>query len=185
MALAADEGTARCRPLAPLSGSSPNLAPGRPCAAVSCWPAARALPRLVCAPQPLRSHVVAVPCEGRGGPPAVRRPTAARAGTPAQHSLCLGAAPSAGAAGAFRTLHAQGFCNRYLVQALPPQRTRAITMLTSNFSHSGLLHLGINMLAFSGFGGAVCQARPRGAGLPRPGPESRLSSGVRGCITRV
>lgn len=55
----------------------------------------------------------------------------------------------------------QGFCNTYLVQALPPQQTRPITMLTSNFSHSGLVHLGINMLAFSGFGGAVCQVRMR------------------------
>jgi len=56
-------------------------------------------------------------------------------------------------------------------------------MLTSNFSHSGLLHLGINMLAFSGFGSAVCQARPRAQ--PGPNPEGRLSSGVRGFILRT
>ncbi|KAK9825451.1 hypothetical protein WJX81_001933 [Elliptochloris bilobata] len=51
----------------------------------------------------------------------------------------------------------RGFCNRYLMQALPPQHTRPVTMLTSNFSHSSLLHLGINMLAFWGFGNAMAQ----------------------------
>ena len=63
-------------------------------------------------------------------------------------TLCLttGAAP-------------QGFCNRYLMQALPPQRTRPITMLTSNFSHSSLLHLGVNMVAFWGFGNVVARVR--------------------------
>ena len=63
-------------------------------------------------------------------------------------TLCLttGAAP-------------QGFCNRYLLQALPPQRTLPITTLTCNFSHASLLHLGINMVAFWGFGNIVARVR--------------------------
>lgn len=60
----------------------------------------------------------------------------------------------------------QGVCSKYLMQALPPQRTRPITMLTSNFSHSSLLHLGINMLAFWGFGYVVARvSRPHAAAV--------------------
>lgn len=38
---------------------------------------------------------------------------------------------------------------------LPPQRARPWTFLTSYFSHAGMLHLGINMLALSSFGSVI------------------------------
>ena len=39
-------------------------------------------------------------------------------------------------------------------------------MLTSNFSHSSLLHLGVNMVAFWGFGNIVARVRrPHAAAL--------------------
>ena len=42
-----------------------------------------------------------------------------------------------------------------LALALPPLHLRAHTMLTSNFSHSSLMHLTFNMTALSSFGPSV------------------------------
>ena len=45
----------------------------------------------------------------------------------------------------------------YFAQQLPPNQPRLVTFITSNFSHAGLAHLAINMLALNGFGGIVAQ----------------------------
>ena len=51
----------------------------------------------------------------------------------------------------------QGFMLTYFTQQLPPARPVLVTFLTSNFSHAGLAHLGLNMLALSSFGGIVAE----------------------------
>ena len=38
----------------------------------------------------------------------------------------------------------------YFAQQLPPNQPRLVTFITSNFSHAGLAHLAINMLALNG-----------------------------------
>ena len=51
----------------------------------------------------------------------------------------------------------QGFMLRNFTLQLPPQSARPWTFLTSNFSHAGTLHLGVNMLALSSFGSVVAE----------------------------
>lgn len=54
-------------------------------------------------------------------------------------------------------LASQGFMLRNFTLQLPPQNARPWTFLTSNFSHAGTLHLGVNMLALSSFGSVVAE----------------------------
>lgn len=51
----------------------------------------------------------------------------------------------------------QGFMLKNFTLQLPPQNARPWTFLTSNFSHAGALHLGVNMLALSSFGFVVAE----------------------------
>jgi hypothetical protein len=51
----------------------------------------------------------------------------------------------------------QGFMLHNFVQHLPPQRPNYITFFTSNFSHAGVMHLAINMLALSSFGSVLVE----------------------------
>jgi membrane associated rhomboid family serine protease len=48
---------------------------------------------------------------------------------------------------------------KYFVQQLPPARPKYVSFLTANFSHAGVAHLAINMLALSSFGSVLVEVR--------------------------
>ena len=64
---------------------------------------------------------------------------------------------------AYELTYMQGFMLRYFALHLPPVRPNYVTFFTANFSHAGLLHFGINMVALSSFGSVVARVSPANA----------------------